>query len=96
MPLYDYRCLECQKLTTAYRSVAKRDESPECEHCGAQTKKIISNYFVVGDLEPYYDDNLQTHIRGKQHRKRVMEEQGVSEKFGAGWYTSAKKHRKTG
>jgi hypothetical protein len=45
---------------------------------------------VVGDLEPYYDDNLETGIKSKQHRKEVMRERGVYEKFGKGWYTSAR------
>lgn len=96
MPLYEYRCLKCEALTEAYRSVAERDDCPPCPSCRGGTKKIISGYRVHSDLEPYYDENLETHIQSKQHRRRVMAEQGVSENFGQGWYTSSKKQRKVG
>lgn len=93
MPLYEYRCQTCKELTEAFRSVAERDNTPKCS-CGGETKKIISAYRTHGDLTPYYDDNLETFIHSKQHRRQVMKEQGVSENYGQGWYTSAVKHRK--
>ena len=84
MPIYSYRCGECSKLTDAYRSVDDRDNSPVCE-CGGKTRKIISLYRVHADMQPYYDDNLETHIKSRKHRKRVMKEKGVSEIYGKGW-----------
>lgn len=30
MPIYDYACAECGKTTTAYRSIANRNDGPEC------------------------------------------------------------------
>jgi putative FmdB family regulatory protein len=92
--IYEYRCEDCREITEAYRTVADRENCPPCE-CGGQTKKIISGYHVHGDMEPYYDDNLQTYIRGKQHRQQVMKEQGLFENYGQGWFTSAKKRRIT-
>lgn len=89
--LYSYQCRACEQITDAYRSVAKRNDCPKCE-CGGDTDKIISAYRAISDLEPYYDDNLQTQIRSKQHRKQVMREQGVSEGYGRGWYTSARRN----
>lgn len=79
-------------MTDVYRSVAKRNDCPKCE-CGGDTDKIISAYRVIGDMEPYYDENLETHVKGKQHRKEVMRDKGVSEKFGQNWWTSARKAR---
>jgi hypothetical protein len=45
-------------------------------------------------MEPYYDDNLETHIRSRQHREQVMKERGVVEGYGKGWHTqrSRSKH----
>lgn len=85
MPLYSYRCKSCEELTDAFRSVDDRDNAPKCS-CGGETRKIISLYRVHSDLTPYYDDNLQSHIKSKQHRQKVMKEQGVAEKFGKGWH----------
>jgi len=89
--IYEYRCkvIDCQMTTTAVRCVDDRNNCPECRFCGGVTRKIISLPKVHGDMKPYYDDNLQTHIRGKQHRQAVMKEQGVSEHYGQGWHTSA-------
>ena len=85
MPLYEYRCQTCSELTEAIRCVADRDNAPECWDCGKATRKIISIQRVHPDFEPYYDDNLQTGIQSKQHRKKVMAEQNVTESYGKGW-----------
>ena len=85
MPTYQYQCPTCQGLEEAFRSVAERNEAPMCSVCSVPTKKIISAYAVVPDLRPYWDDNLESGIKSKQHRKEVMKERGVSEKYGKGW-----------
>lgn len=87
MPLYEWAC-SCGKTRDEFRSVATRNDPLTCE-CGKPMERIIGGYSVVPDLQPYYDDNLQAHIRSKQHRKQVMREQGVSEKFGSNWWTGA-------
>jgi len=85
MPIYEYACRKCGEITEKYRLVKDRDEAPECEICGGMTRKILSISRPHSDLDPYYDDNLESHIKSKQHRKQVMKEKGVSEKFGKGW-----------
>ena len=94
MILYQYRCLTCKEITDCTREIEDRNNAPACKDCGRSTRKIISLHYVHGDMEPYYDDNLETHIQGKQHRERVMKEKGVSENFGQNWHTSSIKHRK--
>jgi hypothetical protein len=49
-------------------------------------KKVIGGHSVVPDVQPYYDDNLETYVRSRQHRRSLMKEQGVYEKFGRGWH----------
>jgi putative FmdB family regulatory protein len=94
MPLYEYECSGCQTHKDEFRTVAQRNNAPTCE-CGTTMHKIIAGYRVVGDLEPYYDENLESVVKSKQHRREVMREQGVSEKFGTNWLTAAssKRHR---
>jgi putative FmdB family regulatory protein len=93
MPLYEYECPDCQAVKDEFRTVEQRNDAPTCE-CGTVTQKIISGYRVIGDLEPYYDDNLEAVVKSKQHRREVMREKGVSEKFGTNWMTasSSKRH----
>jgi len=83
---YEYRCLTCKQVTEAIRSIDARDNCPQCAGCGKPTRKIISLIKPVGVSRPYYDVNLETEITSNLHKKRVMKEQGVSEKFGKGWY----------
>ena len=86
MILYQYRCQSCDEIAEALRAVEDRNRAPKCDECGGATRKIISlSYRVIPDFEPYYDENLQTGIKSKQHRKKVMKEQGVSEAYGKGW-----------
>lgn len=94
MPQYSYECVTCGESKDEYRRVDERNNAPDCNLCGTAMIKTISMYAVVPDLEPYYDEHLQTAIRSKQHRKRVMSEQGVSERFGMNWSTAASSKRK--
>ena len=85
MPLYSYKCQTCSEVTDASRSIADRADAPSCAECGSNTKKIIAKYTVHPDFAEYYDDNLETHITSKQHRKKVMKERDVVELVGKGW-----------
>lgn len=92
MPLYEYLCADCGHVTDEYRSVEQRNDAPKCE-CGGQTRKIVSGYKVHADMEPYYDENLETHIQSRQHRQQVMKEKGVVEGYGKGWDVSRRRSR---
>jgi len=81
--LYQYEC-SCGATKEEFRSVAARNDPLACE-CGKPMTKIIGGHRVIGDMQPYYDENLETYIRSKQHRREVMKEQGVSEAYGKGW-----------
>jgi len=93
--LYEYECNDCSKVFDELREIDDRNRPATCV-CGGEAKKIISGYRVHGDIEPYYDDNLESYITSKQHRRLVMKAQGLSENFGQGWHTSGKKERKIG
>lgn len=56
--------------------------------------RVIGNYSVVPDLQPYYDENLEAYVKSKQHRRQLMAERGVSEKFGTNWLTAASSKRR--
>ena len=84
MPNYDFSCEACGKREELFMKIAEY-KKPEC--CGQPMKQIL-NYHVVGDLEPYFDENLSeqpVYVRSKKHRKQLMREAGVTEKFGKGW-----------
>ncbi|HWQ28523.1 MAG TPA: zinc ribbon domain-containing protein [Dehalococcoidia bacterium] len=43
MPIYEYRCADCKKLTSVFTRSMQVDAQPACQHCGsANTSRIIS------------------------------------------------------
>jgi putative FmdB family regulatory protein len=82
MPLYVYEC-RCGKRAEEFRSVAERNDAPKC--CGKPMQKQLGGHRVIGDVEPYYDENLEAPVKSRQHRAQLMKERGVYEKFGKGW-----------
>lgn len=55
MPLYEYRCGQCEKQFEASQSVYARIEDTECPFCQArQATRLMSSFSsnVVGDRKP--------------------------------------------
>jgi predicted nucleic acid-binding Zn ribbon protein len=82
--IYVYSC-ECGSKKEEFRKVRDRNKLPKCDKCGINMVREIGGHNVVADIESYYDENLETGIKSRKHRERVMREKGVYEKFGKGW-----------
>lgn len=85
-PIYDLKC-DCGREEKDV--LCGINEYPPCIKCGEPLKRVIGHYQVIGDLEPYLDENLTSKpvlVKSKKHRKELMKEYGVSEKFGKGWW----------
>lgn len=85
MPTYQYSCSKCDNEQDEYRSVERRNDPVFCSRCGAAMLKQISHYKVIGDVNPYYDENLESWVKSRRDRERVMKEKGVYESYGRGW-----------
>ena len=92
MPLYSYEC-QCGGTKDEFRRLSERNVLPTCE-CGKTMQRVIGGYSVIPDMAPYYDDNLETYVKSRQHRKQVMREKGVYESFGKNWHTGASAKRR--
>lgn len=45
MPVYEYRCDECGKISEAFHRSLERATAPACEHCGSEsTKRCLSRF----------------------------------------------------
>lgn len=86
MPIYDLKC-SCGHIENDV--LCGINEYKDCPKCKEQLRRVLGNYTVVRDLEPYVDENLcgkPVLVKSKQHRKQLMREHGVYEKVGKGWY----------
>jgi putative FmdB family regulatory protein len=86
MPIYDYKCTKCNAIKEMLAGF--NDTTRPCA-CGGQMSRMISTHFGINmgaGAYGYYDENLQTYIHSNTHKKQVMQEQGVTEKYGKGWW----------
>ena len=70
MPIYEYRCVECQVVSSALRKISAAHDPIECEQCGALAHRIVSRPSVhlskmskVEKLDPKYDKMVDRAMR---------------------------------
>ncbi|CUS33564.1 FmdB family zinc ribbon protein [Candidatus Nitrospira nitrificans] len=71
MPLYEYRCGQCEKQFEANQSVYARVEDTECPFCRArQATRLMSSFSsnIVGDRKPGF-----TELKAKAMNEERME-----------------------
>ncbi len=71
MPLYEYRCEQCEKQFEAAQSVHTRVEDTECPYCQArQAIRLMSSFSsnVVGDRKPGF-----TELKAKAMNEERMQ-----------------------
>ncbi len=92
MPLYSLECHVCGDLDEYIIGVPNGTDPIPCEACGAELTRMGNRAYyadrvmIQGDtcagscnFSNYYDDALDMHIDSRDHRKRVMEEKGLTE-----------------
>ncbi|MGA2412570.1 MAG: zinc ribbon domain-containing protein [Candidatus Binataceae bacterium] len=48
MPIYEYECSACERLSSRVVLGSERESRPVCEHCGSdQTRRVMSAFAVV-------------------------------------------------
>jgi hypothetical protein len=77
---YDYKCVECDRVTVHESKFEAREDDRACE-CGAKAEYQFPLGAILGfrPFESYYDEALDCDIHGVMHKKRVMRQAGVIE-----------------
>ena len=44
MPIYEYKCKSCARLTSQFFKSASAEKAPPCQHCGGKTAKALSRF----------------------------------------------------
>lgn len=71
MPIYEYRCVECRRVSSAFAHVSDAPRTLTCEHCGAaEAPRIISRTAYhrselqkLESLDPKYDQMAEQALR---------------------------------
>lgn len=90
MPIYDVQCESCQHV---FEVICRHDESPECEKCGSQTKRLItvSGHYVADEnaswlpsvLDVVDKSNPAAHVQefvknpNRENYRRWMKGEGI-------------------
>jgi len=44
MPIYEYKCKACGRLTSQFVRNVARETAPACQHCGGRTARALSRF----------------------------------------------------
>ena len=86
MPVYEYQCTKCGKKKDKFNRIDDHKKGPKS--CKKVMRQFFGNYHVIGDLEPYVDENIGESpvvVKSRKHREQLMRQFGSYEKVGKGW-----------
>ena len=46
MPIYEYKCKKCGRLTSQFVRSPANETAPACQHCGGRTSRALSRFAV--------------------------------------------------
>lgn len=75
MPVYQFRCIECEKLQDKYLKIASRNVGQYCEDCGGPVLREVTAAFVSGDYESYQCPVTGKEIRGRRQHEENLKRQ---------------------
>ena len=85
---YDLKC-SCSVVTEFMMGMEEVDKIVYCPSCNKKINRrehrVLNAPQIITESGPrgvsynYWDENLETHVKNKQHRKDLMEEKGLTE-----------------
>lgn len=46
MPIYEYACAACKRITSGFVRGGAEPKPPRCQHCGGETRRALSRFAV--------------------------------------------------
>jgi putative FmdB family regulatory protein len=79
MPIYTYKCYDCETTQEAHRNMKERKNAPQCE-CGGETRQIITavniGAYSTKVMEPFISPASGKPIETERARREDMKRSG--------------------
>ena len=72
MPMYEYRCENCEAKFSAWATMEDRTKPQPCSHCQALGRRVLSATRVFGEYEAY-----ECPVEGKMVEGRVKHRENL-------------------
>lgn len=81
MPIYEYTCRACSRLTSAFVRNAAKETAPACQHCGGKTARVFSRFAVGRSAKSARADFGKTPRSGEDYTDPRQIGRWVEKKF---------------
>lgn len=80
MPLYEYRCRECEQHFDVYRSIEQRHDHGGCPQCDSDDcVRVFTPLGVIADIDPYRSTITGEVITSRTKHKQHLKQHGYEE-----------------
>ena len=79
MPIYEYKCGSCSKVTDTIRPIRDRNAPISCRFCGAPATLILSTFSIVNQSNRSMDAKTKSDALDPElHQKRRGHDKGIT------------------
>jgi putative FmdB family regulatory protein len=81
MPIYEYKCKKCERLTSAFVRNPEKEVAPACQHCGGKTARALSRFAYHKGTQRVLEDLGGMPRRAEDYQDPRQIGQWVEKKF---------------
>lgn len=84
MPIYEYECELCKKVTEKIYSISEKPDFVQCPSCLNVAKNIIGGGADRREWNSYIDDNLGDEpvlVESREQRRSLMKKNGLQDQY---------------
>ena len=81
MPIYEYKCKSCSRLTSSFVRNPANESVPACQHCGGKTARAFSKFAVARSASQVREQFGSAPQSGEEYRDPRQIGRWVEQKF---------------